>query len=100
MHSFKRSLCYRTKKYNHICKKTTIKFLNALKSTPKVMTDPAPYVEIEAFDENGLKLCVRPHSTVEDYWDVYFGAYKNVKAALGKAGIPVPYPQRKITQLN
>ncbi len=32
--------------------------LEAIHQTPKVLTDPAPYVEIEAFDENGLKLCV------------------------------------------
>jgi small conductance mechanosensitive channel len=30
--------------------------LDAIKQTPKVLTDPAPYVEIEAFAENGLKL--------------------------------------------
>jgi small conductance mechanosensitive channel len=74
--------------------------LDAIKQTPKVLTDPAPYVEIEAFDENGLKLCVRPHATVADYWDVYFGAYKNVKAALGKAGVDVPYPRIKLNQVS
>lgn len=74
--------------------------MNAIKETPKVLENPAPYVEIEAFDENGLKLCVRPHATTEDYWDVYFGTYRNVKNALGKAGIDVPYPRRKVTQVS
>ncbi|MCB0503276.1 MAG: mechanosensitive ion channel [Bacteroidetes bacterium] len=74
--------------------------MNAILETPKVLTDPAPYVEIESFDESGLKLCVRPHATVDDYWDVYFGTYRNVKAALGKAGIQVPYPVRRSLQFN
>ncbi len=68
--------------------------MGAINETPKVMQDPEPYVEIETFDENGLKLCVRPHARTEDYWDVYFGVYRNVKAALGKAGIEVPYPRK------
>lgn len=66
--------------------------LEAIGNTPKVLADPAPVVEIEKFDAHNLLLAVRPHATCEDYWDVYFGVYKNVKAALGKAGIKVAYP--------
>lgn len=66
--------------------------MDAITSTPKVLKDPAPYVEIEKFDAHNILLAVRPHATCEDYWDVYFGVYKNVKDALGKAGIKVAYP--------
>lgn len=51
-----------------------------------------PTIEIEAFEENGLKLAVRPYSTPENYWDVYFNSYSEIKKALGAAGIKVPYP--------
>ena len=71
--------------------------MDALKATPKVMTDPAPVVEIEKFQEHNILLAVRPYATTADYWDVYFGAYKNVKAALGKHGIKVAYPKREVT---
>lgn len=74
--------------------------MEAIAATPKVLKDPAAYVEIEAFEANGLKLCVRPHATVEDYWDVYFGTYRNIKAALGKAGIEVPYPVERQMEMN
>jgi len=74
--------------------------MEALKATPKVMSDPAPVVEIEKFNEHNVLLCVRPYSTTEDYWDVYFGAYKNVKAALGKHGIKVAYPVREVKVQN
>jgi len=70
--------------------------LEALKNTPHVLTTPAPVVEIEKFDENNVLLAVRPHATCEHYWDVYFGSYKNVKAALGKANIEVAYPKRRM----
>lgn len=70
--------------------------MEALRQTPKVMSNPAPVVEIEKFDEHNILLAVRPFSTCEDYWDVYFGAYKNVKAALGKNNIKVAYPKREV----
>lgn len=67
--------------------------MDAIKATPKVQSSPEPTVEIEAMEENGVKLCVRPYATPEDYWDVYFGVYKNMKKSLGTAGIKVPYPR-------
>jgi len=51
-----------------------------------------PTIEIESFEENGIKLAVRPYSTPENYWDVYFHSYREIKKALGEAGIKVPYP--------
>lgn len=74
--------------------------LKALNETPKVLRDPAPVVEIEKFQEHNILLAVRPYSTTADYWDVYFGAYKNVKAALGKNNIKVAYPKREVTMQN
>ena len=72
--------------------------MEAIKATPKVLSDPAPTVEIEKFDAHNLLLAVRPHSTTADYWDVYFGTYKNVKAALSKAGIKVAYPSHYVKE--
>ncbi len=68
----------------------------AIRQTPKVLSNPAPVVEIEKFDAHNILLAVRPFATCEDYWDVYFGTYKNVKAALGKAGIKVAYPTHSL----
>ena len=74
--------------------------MEAIKKTPKVLADPAPVVEIEKFDAHNLLLAVRPHATCENYWDVYFGVYKNVKAALSKAGIRVAYPSHYLKAEN
>lgn len=70
--------------------------LNALKSTPHVLDSPAPVVEIEKFDAHNVLLAVRPHAKCDNYWDVYFGSYRNIKAALGEANIKVAYPKREI----
>jgi small conductance mechanosensitive channel len=60
----------------------------------------APTIEIEKFAENNVLLAVRPYATPEAYWDVYFNSYKEIKKALGAAGITVAYPTRRVTQMN
>jgi len=74
--------------------------MDAVKATPKVMSEFEPTVEIEKFDAHNILLAVRPYATTGDYWDVYFGAYKNIKAALGKHGIKVAYPKREVSMNN
>jgi len=58
-----------------------------------------PTIEIEKFDENNILLAVRPYSTAENYWDVYFQSYKEIKKAFAAEGIDVAYPVRKVKQI-
>ena len=67
--------------------------LQAIKSTPNVMQEPAPFVGIETFDSHNIVLAVRPYAKTEDYWQVYFDTYQNVKRALGENGIQVAYSE-------
>lgn len=66
--------------------------INVLLSDPKVLKDPAPTVAVGALADSSVNLVVRPFSTVADYWDVYFNTLENVKVALDKEGIEIPYP--------
>jgi small conductance mechanosensitive channel len=72
----------------------------AIEKTPKVLDDPKPVIEIAKFDANNLVLDVRPYATPDDYWDVYYGTYKNLKTALGEAGIKVAYPRALVHMEN
>ncbi len=67
--------------------------LDAVKKTPKVLSDPAPFVGIEEFDSHNIKLVVRPYAKTEDYWDVYFETYTNVKAAMSSNNMKVAYSE-------
>ena len=73
---------------------------DAISETPKVLDIPKPVIEIAKFDVNNLVLDVRPYATPDDYWDVYYGTYKNLKTALGKAGIKVSYPRTIVNMEN
>ncbi len=67
----------------------------ALDKVPSKMNE-TPTIEIEKFDEHNVLLAVRPYATPENYWDVYFNSYKEIKKAFGEAGITVAYPTRRI----
>ncbi|WP_299059355.1 mechanosensitive ion channel domain-containing protein [uncultured Polaribacter sp.] len=78
--------------YDADIKKTKEVLMNVLTSHPKVLQTPAPTVNVAELADSSVNFAVRPWSTSDDYWDVYFGITENVKIALDKAGIEIPYP--------
>ena len=69
---------------------------DALIKNPLILQDPAPQVEVLNLGESSVDFAVRPYAKVEDYWDVHFSCYKDVKMALDANGITIPFPQRDI----
>ncbi|HQQ71212.1 MAG TPA: mechanosensitive ion channel family protein [Alicycliphilus sp.] len=57
---------------------------------PNVAADPAPVIEILEFTPEGPKLCVRPFTHTDNYWQVYFDTNKAIVETFGAAGYPVP----------
>ncbi|MFD1616522.1 mechanosensitive ion channel family protein [Gelatiniphilus marinus] len=80
--------------YDSDIKKTKAVLMQVLTSHPKVLKDPAPTVNVSELADSSINFAVRPWSTADDYWDVYFGITEDVKEALDKAGIEIPYPHQ------
>lgn len=78
--------------YDSDIKKTKEVLMNVLTSHPKVLQDPAPTVNVSELADSSINFAVRPWSTSDDYWDVYFGITEDVKEALDASGIEIPYP--------
>ena len=78
--------------YDSDIKKTKEVLLSVLTSDDKVLQDPAPSVNVSELADSSVNFAVRPWCKPEHYWDVYFGTTENVKIALDKAGIEIPYP--------
>ncbi|PCJ65580.1 MAG: mechanosensitive ion channel protein [Bacteroidetes bacterium] len=68
----------------------------AMKSVPKVLDTPAPFVGILDFGDSSVNLAVRPFCKSVDYWDVYFGGNEAIKKALDANNIEIPFPQRVV----
>lgn len=78
--------------YDADIKQTKDVLMDVLTSNPKVLKDPAPLVQVNELADSSVNFAVRPWVTVADYWDVHFNTHEQVKLALDKAGIEIPYP--------
>ena len=67
--------------------------LQVAKECPYILDDPAPGVVVGSLGESSVNLNTRPFCKSENYWDAYFYMQENVKKALDKNGISIPYPQ-------
>lgn len=70
--------------------------LNVLKSSKYVLEDPAPSVYVTELTNTNIQLTALPFTTVENYWDVFWGLRGEIVKALGDAGYEAPYEQRVI----
>ncbi|MEL7533085.1 MAG: mechanosensitive ion channel domain-containing protein [Bacteroidota bacterium] len=84
--------------YGEDIKKAKDVILKVMQDDPKVMTSPAPSVNVLELADSSVNLAIRPYATVADYWDVYFGITEKVKLALNEAGIEIPFPQTVMHQ--
>jgi small conductance mechanosensitive channel len=80
--------------YDSDIKKTKEVLLNVLTSNPKVLSDPAPTVNVSELADSSINFAVRPWCKTEDYWAVFFESTENIKEALDAAGIEIPYPHQ------
>ncbi len=80
--------------YDSDIKQTKDVLMKVLTSNSKVLTDPAPTVNVSELADSSVNFAVRPWSAVANYWDVYFGITEECKLALDKAGIEIPFPHQ------
>jgi small conductance mechanosensitive channel len=78
--------------YDADIKQTKDILMNVLTSNPKTLINPAPTVQVSELADSSVNFAVRPWANTDEYWDVYFETTENVKIALDKAGIEIPYP--------
>ncbi len=58
-----------------------------------VLKEPAPLVRLFGCGESSLDFKVRVWCETPKYWDVYFDIMENVKTALDKNNIEIPFPK-------
>lgn len=65
-----------------------------------VLSEPAPSVYVTELTNTNIQLTALPFSTVDNYWDVFWGLRKEIVTKLGEAGFEAPYEQRVIHMEN
>lgn len=64
-----------------------------LNNNQYLLKEPAPTVGILELADSSVNFVVRPWVKTCDYWPAYFALQEEMKLALDKAGIAIPYPQ-------
>ncbi len=71
-----------------------------LKAEARLLKDPAWNVQVHALNSSSVDFIVRPWVNSTDYWPVYWDLMREIKIALDKAGIGIPYPQMDVHMIN
>ena len=58
-----------------------------------VLDSPAPEIGIEGYDSHSVQIAVRPYVKPDDFWQVTFDCYENIKKAFSEHGIQVAYSE-------
>ena len=72
--------------YGEDIKKTKEVLLKVLTAHPKVLSEPLPTVNVSELADSSVNFAVRPWSTVEDYWTVYFESHRKLQRGIGCCG--------------
>ncbi len=67
-----------------------------LKSNDKILSDPAPVVEIIELADSSVNFVVRPWCATADYWAVRCEVMRQMKEEFDKEGIEIPFPQMDV----
>ena len=69
-------------------------------SNEDILKDPLPEVYVKSHEASSINLTTRVWCRVDKYWDVYFAMQENVKIALDKNGICIPFNQLDVHIIN
>ncbi|MEL7128133.1 MAG: mechanosensitive ion channel domain-containing protein [Pseudomonadota bacterium] len=61
-----------------------------------VLSDPAPFVEVEALNNSSVDFRVRPFCEGGHYFEVLYSIPEQIKKALDAADIEIPFPHTKV----
>ena len=73
-----------------------IVIFNVLTNDERVIQSPVPEVFVNELADSSVNLTIRAWTAKEDYWATRNGLQEEIKNALDKAGISIPYPQREM----
>lgn len=67
-----------------------------LKAESRLLKEPAWNIQVHALNNSSVDFIVRPWVNSADYWAVYWDLMREIKIALDKNDIGIPYPQMDV----
>ncbi|RUO56278.1 MULTISPECIES: mechanosensitive ion channel domain-containing protein [Pseudidiomarina] len=69
---------------------------SVLKADQRLLKDPEWNIQVHALNNSSVDFIVRPWVKSTDYWPVYWDLMREIKIALDKNDIGIPYPQMDV----
>lgn len=66
--------------------------MEAILADDRILSDPAPFVGIDSYTENGTRYVTKSWCAGPDYWDVYYALNEHVRDSFEAHGISFSYP--------
>lgn len=70
--------------------------MQVMKANDKVLSEPAPSVNVLKVGDGMVTLAIRPYANQAHYWDVFFGIQEQMKIAFDANNVVAPTPTRLI----
>ena len=67
--------------------------LDAVKPINNILENPKMEIGIQSFDSHSVQIAVRPYVHPDNYWEVTFACFENIKSAFSKNNIQVAYSE-------
>ncbi len=74
--------------------------LEAVEKDSRILTAPAPFVRLLAYESSSVRYAVRVWCRNADYWDVYFDLNENVREAFTANGVEMSYDHINVHMLE
>ena len=74
--------------------------LKLAQSKEQVLDSPEPVVNVINLGDSSVDLELRAWTKRQDYWGVRWGLIRDVKYALDKAGVSIPYPHVQVVRAD
>jgi len=82
--------------YNEDIKLAKEVMYTVIEKSEHTLNDPGPLVAVTDLGDSSVNFTVRAWVHSEDYWTAYFEIIEEIKLALDKANISIPFPQMDI----
>lgn len=82
--------------YDDNLKKTREVIEKVIIADERILKDPAYTIAVSELADSSVNFVVRPWVNASDYWSVRFDLIEEIKLALDKNNITIPYPQRDV----
>ena len=65
-------------------------------NNPLVLSDPAPFIAVDALAESSVNVLIRVWSKTTDYWKLYYNLRREIYDTYNREGIDFPFPQQTV----